>query len=188
MIGVFENDDLVEALAFGGSLWVCVSFGNPESTFVVKGHSDRLMDLWFTCCELHMEAFGDIHVSSRVGAGEVFLEFLASFRLSGVQADTGELFRLMFKHMATEHTTDDDVGRLIAVDISDDDLSSDSGSVISEVRDPFDGVIGVAIEFEPIDYWAGIPIGALAVVRPVRFSGDDILKSIAVDICESYGV
>ena len=95
MIGVFENDDLVEALAFGGSLWVCVRFGNPESTIVVKGHSDRLMDLWFTCCELHMEAFGDTHVSGRVGAGEVFFEFLASFRLSGVQADTGELFCLM---------------------------------------------------------------------------------------------
>ena len=126
MIGVFENDNLVEALAFGCSLWVGVSFGDPESTFVVKGHGNGLMDLRFTGSELYMEALRDTHVCSCVCAREVFFEFLASFRLSGCEGDARELFCLMLQHMAAEHATDDDVGRLIAVDVRDDDLSSDT--------------------------------------------------------------
>lgn len=47
--------------------------------------------------------------------------------------------------MATEHAADNDIRGLISIDISNNNLSTDSGGVISKVRDPVDRVFVVAV-------------------------------------------
>ena len=47
--------------------------------------------------------------------------------------------------------------------------------------DPFDPVFRAA-QFEPTDDRSGIPVGALAMMGPIRFSCDDVLEPIAIDI------
>ena len=47
--------------------------------------------------------------------------------------------------------------------------------------DPLDSFFRAA-EFEPIDDGPGIPVGALAMMGPIGFSGDDVLESISIDI------
>lgn len=96
LVGVFKDDDLIEALAFGGSFGVGVGFCDPETTFMVEGHCDGLVDFGFTCSELDVEAFGNRHVVSCFCAGEVFLEFSSRFWLSGLVSDAGEFFGLVF--------------------------------------------------------------------------------------------
>lgn len=96
MVGVFKDDDLIEALAFGGSFGIGVGFCDPEATFMVEGHCDGLVDFGFTCSELDVEAFWNRHVVSGFCAGEVFLEFSPWFWLSGLVSDAGEFVGLVF--------------------------------------------------------------------------------------------
>ena len=130
MIGVFEDDDLIDPLPFGSAFGVGVSFGDPESSSVVKGHGDRLVDLGFPCGELDVKAFGYGHVGGGFDAREILFEFAARFRPGGFVGDSIELFLLVAQDMATEHTADDDIGRLISIDVCNDDLTTDSGRVV----------------------------------------------------------
>ena len=130
MIGVFEDDDLIDPLPFRCAFGVGVSFGDPESSSVVKGHGNRLVDLGFPGSELDVKAFGYGHVGGRFDAREILFEFAARFWPGGFVGDSVELLLLVAQDMAAEHSAHDDVGRLISVDVGNDDLAADSGRVV----------------------------------------------------------
>ena len=89
--------------------------------------------------------------------------------------------------MTSQHSPCDQVRSLISIDISDYDLPADSSAIVGQMRNPLDSLLSPP-QLKPIDNRTRVPFGALPMMRPVGFAGDNILDAIAVHVGQLHGV
>ena len=95
----------------------------------------------------------------------------------------GDLFGFVQEDEGAFFVPDNDVGKIVAVDVFDADLAADAGIVVDEVGDEIGRAVRSADEFEPVENsgcgWIRIAGGT---VSPEAFSSDDVLETVAIDI------
>src|SRR5688572_1809732 len=91
------------------------------------------------------------------------------------------LLALLNEHASSLFVPDQNVGTTVPGNVCGDNLHPHAGVFVGLVADPFHRLVGVALQFEPVDDRRGRRVDvALGAVGEVALAGDDVLEAVAV--------
>src|SRR5688572_29141778 len=134
------------------------------------------MDLRLTGGQLYLKAVGNRHRIGGFFRLESVGHLTTRLRLGFAPLLLRDLFAMMGENMSPLHPANNNVRKVVSVDVGVDYLTADTRFTVGLIRNPIDAIFAPR-QLEPIDDRSGVPHRALSLVRPIRLAGDNVFQS-----------